>query len=370
MKYQPERDIPLAVRELKDLSPSKIADWILRKRNVERTPESVTMWLKDHKDAYDQLAEELVKGAPTEKQAVDAGLFENGAFKEIPSVKDWILYMSSRRRKNKALHPVYVQTQLNLLKRACQLYEKHPDRLSYRDAQEIFYDMETKGKDSCCYRRAIKDFLKSKGVSEWEKIGVGKPRGYGTLKTLFVEKSIVLEMLEWTKAQDFHVYVADEIMWHNGLRLNAVLTSKIENFKEGKEWTQLTVLEKFREEKTFLLLPEVSSLIKQVIGDRKEGLIFAMVDERKINILNREALKKFVPELEPKIEMPSHFYRHMCAQHLYRATDYNSDICAGIMQCTVQSFKESYGGAPEGQVKVWAMKYLPMLQGEAKPCSP
>jgi integrase len=170
-----------------------------------------------------------------------------------------------------------------------------------------------------------------------------------------------MKMFEWIKAHDFKVYVVDKVMYHNGLRLSAVLNAKIEDFKIDDEWCELTVLEKFREVKTFMLVREVADLIKQVIGDRKQGKIFDGVLPTQVNTLNREALKQFAPELEPKIEMPSHFFRHMCAQHLLRATDWNSKVVAAIMQCTEQSLNESYGGAPSGDAQKWCMKYLPQL---------
>jgi integrase len=261
-----------------------------------------------------------------------------------------------------------------VLKFLCKKYEKHPDRLSFQDAQEIFMAIENdpeashwengvkvKGGDSYHARRVLKDFLKSKGAADWEKIGVGKPSGFAHYKTLFVEKPVLMKMFEWIKAHDFKVYVVDKVMYHNGLRLSAVLNAKIEDFKIDDEWCELTVLEKFREVKTFMLVREVAELIKQVIGDRKEGKIFDGVLPTQVNSLNREALKQFAPDLEPKIEMPSHFFRHMCAQHLLRATDWNSKVVAAIMQCTEQSLNESYGGAPTGEFKKWCAKYLPEL---------
>jgi len=379
VKYKPSRDIPQAVRELKDLSPSKIVLWVLNKRNEERTPESVTMWFKQHPEIYDELSKEIVQGLPTEKQATDATMFQNGNFEELASVKEWILFMGTRRRKGKSLHPNYVKEQVRSLRWCCERFHKHPDRLSFHDAQEIFQALEhdpdhshweggakVVGMDTNGIRRGLKDFLKSKGSSDFGKIGVGKPSGFGHYKTLHVEKSTVHEILGWIKTQNFMFYVADKLMFHNGIRLNAMLTARIENFKQGASWSEITVLEKFREEKTFILTPEVGQLICQVIGERKEGLIFQGLEKQALNRVNREALRKFVPELEPKIEMPSHCFRHFCAQTLLRATGWNSDAVASIMQCTKQSLEESYGGAPQGKQREWCELYLPMLGVEVK----
>jgi hypothetical protein len=75
-KYKPERDIPEFARQAKTVSPSKLAKEILNRRNKEITPESITMWFKRHPTIYDDLSKELVQGLPTEKQAVDIGIFD------------------------------------------------------------------------------------------------------------------------------------------------------------------------------------------------------------------------------------------------------------------------------------------------------
>jgi hypothetical protein len=360
MNYSPRRDIPDFARQLKTLSASAICTMILNRRNEKRTPESVTMWFKDHLDVKGQLEKEIIDGLPTEKQAVDDTIFQNGTFETIPVIKEWLLYMGTRRHKGKSLHPHYIQKRVWSLRFLCEKYQKHPARLTFHDAQEIFKDLEDQGKDSYSARTVLKDFLKSKGSPEWEKIGVGKPRGFGKYRTLFVEKPIVLSMLEWTKTQNFEVYVVDEIMWHNGLRVNAVLNAIIENFKSGETWDYLTVTEKFREIKTFKLVKEVGDLIRTMIGNRKEGDIFK-VDMDDCAKINREALKIYVPDLEPKIEMPNHFYRHMCAQHLRKLTHNNSKACAAIMKCTEQSFNESYGGATDSDIEGWENEFLPLI---------
>jgi integrase len=360
MKYVPSRDIPDFARALKTLSSSAICEMILNKRNVERTPESVTMWFKEHPDVKVELEKEIVEGLPTEKQAVDDSIFQNETFETIPSVKEWILYMNTRRHKGKSLHPRFVKSHVWALRFLCKKYLKHPARLTFHDAQEIFMDLEKDGKDSYSARTVLKDFLKSKGSPEWEKIGVGKPRGFGKYKNLFVEKPIVLSMLEWTKGKNFEVYVVDQIMWHNGLRVNAVLNANIEGFASLEKWDYLTVTEKFREVKTFKLVKEVGDLIRTVVGERKEGRIFKVGEDHCAEV-NREALKLFVPELERKIEMPNHFYRHMCAQHLLLVTNRNSKAVAALMKCTEQSLNESYGGASDSDVEAWENQFLPLM---------
>lgn len=363
MRYVPKRDIPNIAREMRTLSPSAIANRILAKRNTERKPQSITMWFKDHEDIHDQLAQELKDGAPTEKQAVDQGLFQNGTFLEVPSVKEWKLWMGMRRRKGKPLFPQYVTTQIAILRKVCREYEKHPDRLTTRDAMEIFADLEAKGHDTYHFRRALKDFLKSKGSADWEKIGVGKGQGFGKFKDLTIEDSKAEVMLEYVESRNFKVYVADRLMYFRGLRINAVEKARIENFKRDIEWDYLTVTEKFREVKTFKLTKEVGNLIQQLIGDRKAGLIFEGMTDMDVAEVNLEATKKFVPELIEKYGRipPDHMWRHFCAQKLKRITKGNIPACAALMQTTQQSFTESYGGATESEMQGWENKFLPKM---------
>lgn len=366
-KYNPSRDLPEYAREYGTLSPSRLAEIVLMRRNRKTSPESVTMWFKRNPEIYERLRKEIVEGMPTEKEEVEASLYETKNFMEIPSVKEWILYMRTRRRKGKPLHPKYLKQQIGLLRLALREHSvpKHPDRLTFRDAQEIFLELEEKGKDTYSFRRALKDFLKAKGSPDWEKIGVGKPRGFGKYRDLFVERPVIYNMLGWIATQDFEVYVIDKIMWHNGIRVGAVLKAEIEKFRYSPEWSNLTVLEKFREVKTFRLIPEVGDLIKGVIGDRKSGRIFQVTADR-MNALNRMALEKFVPELAKKITMPSHFFRHMFFQHLLRLLDWNYDKAAAIGQTTAQSLKESYGGMPTGDVQAWEAEYLPQLDPDGE----
>lgn len=360
--YKPEKDLETAAIESKTSSPIILAKWVLNKRNKVISPESVTMYLKRHPELKAAIEAKLSGLSPTAVMAVDKALFENGNFRECASVKNWLMFMNMRRRKGKALKPSYVYEQVTVLKQVCSEYQKHPDRIDFRDAQEIFLAKEQQGKDTYVFRRVLKDFLKSKGVNDWQLIGVGKPRGFGEYKDMFVEHPILEKMLDWVKTQSFQAYTVDNIMYHNGLRVNAVLTAQIEDFKTNGNWKTLTVLEKFRETKTFKIVPKVAELISAVIGERKTGNIFSItLDE--IGKLNNQAIELFTPEIRIKYKHihPNHFWRHMAAQHLLRVTDRNSKAVAALLQCTEQSLNESYGAATSADIEKWENEYLPML---------
>jgi len=377
MKYKPNRDLLEFAREHKTLSPSKLAEIVLNRRNERITPESVTMWFKRHPEVYDPLVKELVEGLPTEKEQVDASIFQNGSFQEIPSVKQWLLEMKSRD-----LSHDYIRQQLGVLRQACQgsfpncnidlVHEgkwclKHPDRLVLQDAMEIIALLKDKGEDTYAMKRALKDFLTSKGIVIGKKIAVGKPKSYGKLAKLFVDRTILDDVLEWVESQNFEAYVVDDFMFKTGTRLTATLNALVDNinfeqhtvrvydkarrslYPMGKAWDKYIPLKLWQN-------------LRELIGKRKAGKIFRNIKNHDLERLNREALKRFVPQLEPKIRMPNHFWRHMFFQHLLRTTDWNYAICAELGGSTVASLQESYGKPPEAVVRQWGLKYMPTLE--------
>jgi integrase len=209
-----------------------------------------------------------------------------------------------------------------------------------------------RNRDTSLFRKILKDFLTSKGIHEAQKIGVGRPRGYGQYKDLDAPEEKVNSMLEYIKAKDVEAYIVDQIMWHKGIRVGAVLSSTVENFKVDSDgWAKYRVLEKFGEWKTFLLSPDlVQLLLNSVIGSRIDGKIFS-VEINRMATLNREACKSVIPELEKRVIEPSHLLRHLCAQRLKRKL--GSERAAAVMQTTLQSFKESYGGDTAEDVEAW-----------------
>lgn len=376
MKYKPSRDLLEFAREHKTLSPSKLAETVLNRRNEKITPESITMWFKRHIAIYEELRKELVEGLPREKERIDLSVFERGQFEELPSVKTWILEM--RARELSALYVQHQKANLNIVCRGkfpkyrIDLVNegkwclKHPDRFTLQDALEIITLLKAKGIDTYPYKRAMKDFLMSKGVVIGKKIAVGRSASYGKFAKLYVERPILDNMLEWVKKQNFQAYLCDDFMFKTGTRLTASLNASIENvnfeqhtirvydkarrslYPNGKEWEKYIPLKLWHD-------------LKGLIGKRKVGKIFN-IKEDAMESLNREALKRFVPELEPKIRMPNHFWRHMFFQHLLRATNWNYAICAELGGSTVASLQESYGKPPQATVRQWGIKYMPTLE--------
>lgn len=377
MKYKPERDLPDFAREYKTLQPSKLAEIILAKRNERRTPESITMWFKDprHAAIYEQLKKELVDGMPTETMEADATIFQNGNFQEVQSVRNWIVEMNARDLSEKTM-----SGQLGLLRQCCQgafprlgidlIAEgkwclKHPDRLQLQDALELITMLKERGIDTYQVKRALKDFLISKGCVIGKKIAVGRSKSYGKYAKLFVEMPKLHAMLLELETETFEAYAADRFMLETATRVSATLNARIDDLQRVGDHAVLTVFDKGRQSKYPVGHPwdkRVSAgmlaAIDRLIGDRKTGKIWSITKDRLSDVNNRiiakyaaEALERY-PDLDP-----NHFWRHMFAQHMLRKTDWNYAPVASLGGWTPQALEESYGKPPDETVKQWADKY-------------
>lgn len=378
LRYKPSRDIPKFAREYHTLSPSKLVDIILAKRNKEVSPQSISMFFKRNPKVLEKLQAEIIAKELPELE-VSPTIFNNGTFEHLPSVKEWIIQLDARE-----LAPAYVSGKLSLLKRVCRgellgfnLTEetnpdgspiwvlKHPDRLTLKECMKLISILKQKGKDTYYIKRDLKDFMQSKGVGVGKRIAVGKPKGYGKYAKLHAEKSILRDMLEWIKTINFEAYVEDEFMYKTGTRITATENALIENIGEVGDTGVITVYDKGRKSKYPKGHPWDKRLdsillhdLKQIIGDRKSGKIFN-VNRDELLALNRQALEKFAPEILERYPQlfVNHFWRHMFFQHILRECDWNSDIAGELGGASAQSVRESYGKPPEEIIRKWGDKY-------------
>jgi len=373
MKYKAERDLPDFAREFKTLSPSKLAEIVLIRRNKRIHPEAIGMWFKRHPDVHDRLSKEIVAGLPTIKEEVDLSIFEFGNFEQLPSVKNWIVMLNNRELAEK-----YIKNKIYLLRKVCKgevhTYDlvaegkwvyKHPDRLMLDDVMKIIALLRERGVDTYPYKRDLKDFLESKGVPVGKKIVVGKPKGYGKYARLFVEAPILEQMLAWIRSQSEEAYVLDNFMYKTGTRITASLEALIEKLSEVGNRGILRVYDKGR----FSIYPEghpwdkyldpsLLHEIKSIIGNRTKGKIFSIRPDI-LGRLNRTAIQRFAPEVleeYPDLDV-NHFWRHMFAQHMLRKTDWNYAVVGSLGGWTASALEESYGKPPEKLVEEWAKEF-------------
>jgi integrase len=372
-KYHPSKDLPDFARQYKTLSPSKLADVVLMRRNEKIKPEAVTMWFSRHQDIHDELAREIVEGLPTEKQAVDASIFERGSFEKLESVKNWLVMLNNRE-----LTQDYIDGKISILKSVCmgkvhtfdlvaegKWVYKHPDRLHLNEVMELISMLKERGIDTYPYKRDLKDFLESKGEPTGKKIVVGHARGKGKFARLFVPLERLNQMLEWLKTANYELYVLDNFMFKTGTRVTASLNALIEDLSVVGNRAILRVYDKARRS-VFpkghpwdkYIDPQLLVLMKTLIGNRTKGKIFTIpVDVA--SRTNRIAIQRFAPEtLEQYPDLdPNHFWRHMFAQHMLRKTNWAYAVVANLGGWTVSALEESYGKPPEELIREWAKKW-------------
>jgi len=372
MKYRASRDLPKFAIEYHTLSPTKLADIILKERNKEVNPESVTMWFKRHPQIHQDLRHQIHEEELPSIE-VSASIFENGTFEELPSIKNWLLQLDARD-----LASNFIRAKICNLKNLClgkshgfdfveegKWCLKHPDRLSLKDVMQFTSLLKAKGKDAYAFKRDGKDFLQSKGIGIGKRIAVGKPKGYGKYAELFKEKAILNKMLTWVKMQDFQIYTINEFMYKTGTRIRSTLKILIEDLQEVDDKAIQKVYDKGRKSKHpkgHMWKKRIDAQLlwdmKQLIGDRKLGKIFNASYES-VTKLNRAALETYTPDIFKRYPnlMVNHFWRHMFFQHMLRKTNWNYTITAALGGSTPQSVEESYGKPPEEEIKKWSQEY-------------
>lgn len=366
MKYKPERDLPDFARDAKTLSPSKLSEIVLSRRNREVTPESVTMWFKRHPIVYDELGKEIIQGLPTEKQAVNENLFENGAFREIPSVRSWIRDLTNNNAK-----PRTIDHFVRLLKRVCkgeihkgQVIEnwawKHPDRLTLEDAKELIFQVKKAGIRSREWRLVLRNFLMSKGlviksseISGKLEEDAGK---YNTLKISAENRDAVFKFLE---ARNHEAFLISKFGYITATRLTAALEadSQYVDHEDRAIW----VFEKASKGKPKKKVKKyLTNDLYEEVKDRT-GRIFN-IDENTLNKLLREAYEAIIPEMNKIIPMPFHFWRHCFAQDMLRASGWNYALVASMGNWSVDALTKYYGSPNEKDVRAFVLETLPKLE--------
>jgi hypothetical protein len=364
MKYKPDRDLVEFAREAKTLSPSKLATMVLNRRNKEISAESVTMWFKRHPEIYDELSKEIIEGCPTEKQAVDVGLFQNGAFREIPSVKSWI-----RDLTNKNAKPESITGFVNALKSICKgevqqgvFIEdwawKHPDRLSLEDGKNFIFEAKKRGVKSRRWRLTLRNFLMSKGmVIKQSDISGELESDAGQYADLYVPLEKLHQILDWLKARNVEAYKACKFSFKSASRLTATLEADAQYMNSDEKTIKV-----FEKSVMHRGKKEVFKVIPSDLWDElpKQGKLFNITEDD-LNELLRQAYKEIIPEIAERIPMPFHFWRHMFAQHVLRLTNWNYGLVGELGNWNPDTLKKYYGKIPHDVIVKVGHEVLPQL---------
>ena len=362
VKYRASRDIPKFAKEYHTLSPSKLAEIILLKRNKEVSPESITMWFKRNPKVLQKLQTEIIAKELPELE-VSETIFTNGTFEELPSVKKWIQTLQDRHVKEKG-----IRSRVQALKRICMGHNldqsewsmKHPDRITEDDFKEYNRKIRAKGLNDARCRSTERNFLlysKQKVPTISGHIELGK------YADLYIERNKLDTVFYLMKNANYLAYSASKFSFKTGARKTATLKALKKNL--NLEERTITIFEKRKARQE--VRREVKYIDDELLTDLKPLLtnegenLFEGLDDTVWAETCREAYEQVIPEVNKKIPMPIHFWRHMFAQHMLRATDWNYSVVASLGGWTEEALKRSYGQPPQAVIAKWGLKYIPQI---------
>lgn len=384
-KYKPRKDIPLAVRKLKTFSPSRIREWIREHRTkkekatgertqVNVTSQSISMWFKRHPEVLRELKAEVVE-EELSKEAISESLFENGAFREMASIKTWVLELRGREAKEETIGNFTRD-----IKRVCrgeirkrgvngrprkEDYEiiegwglKHPDRLTLENALTYISELRKRGHSTRAYRLSLRNFLLSKGVKGHHKIS-GAAENTGKYAHLFTSKENVHKIFEYVKRLNYDAYLASKFAFKcGGVRITATLTAT--GNKANYEDHTIFVLEKATKGKPKRIQEKLipSDFWGELVPRLKEGGKLFHIKPQQLNEILKLAYKEVIPELAEEINRPFHFWRHQFAQHMLRVTGWNYGLVARLGHWTVGTLERYYGKMDRQTAFETARKHL------------
>jgi integrase len=362
LKYKAKRDIPKFVKEYNTFSPSKIREIVLGKRNKNVTAESITMWFKRNPETYTQLKSEVI-GEQLTRLEVSETIFKNGTFEQLPSVKKWIETLEDRHVKRTG-----IRNRVAALKRICRghnLTEKewsyrHPDRITEKDFKEYNRKIRAKGWSDRNYRCVERNFLLySRQVVPTisGRITIGKYRD------LYVPKSKLNEVFGEIKATNDLAYRASKFSFKTAARKSATLNTKVKDFNISER--TVTVYEKTKAMQDQRM--EIKYVDDELMRDLKplvnNGTKFLFEELRDTDWADacRRAYDKVIPEVNERIPMPIHFWRHMFAQHMLRATNWNYTVTSKLGGWTEEALRRNYGEPPQAVIANWGKQYYPKI---------
>lgn len=366
MRYIPRRDLLRFARKYKTLSPTRLRQVILEERNKAVKTNSISKWFQRHPILKQLIKEEIIeKQKPMEE--VQESIFQNGTFEELDSIKKWIRDLKLRKAKDGT-----VKNFLCCLKQVCkgeiardQKIEdwvlKHPDRLTLEDAKEYLFHRENSQYKTRQHRLVLRNFIQSKGDARARIEISAKMDEYGKLSDLYVPKEKLCQILEYIRSSlNYEAYLICKFMFTTGTRIGATLNIKVSdiNFEEHT----ITVYDKAmngRGKRKWIKLIR-KDLWDELNLENKEGKIFSLT-EKKLNALERSAYKRIIPELNKKIPMPSHFWRHMFAQYMLRASNWNYGLVASLGGWSMEALRRYYGKPPQEVIKKFGWKHLPQI---------
>jgi len=381
MRYKPQRDIPLAVRELKSLSPTEICKWIRNHRTkmdsktgkriqVKRNPPSISMFFQRNPDIYKQLRSEIQDEKIDEAQ-ISETIFLNGNFQKIPSVEKWILQLRARGAKEET-----IKRFLGTLRQIClgrlprkrserskpyELIEdwglKHPRALTLEDCLRYNSELLKRELASREHRLTMRNFLKSRNIEGWDTISGKLEKAKGQYAHLYTPK--IHDIFAWLKDFNYEAYLASKFAFKcGGARKTATLNAEAQ-YVDIENKTIILFEKANRNAPKRKVTKEIpDDLFEELLPRIKAGGKLFNIEDVELNKVLRACYKAVIPELEPNIPMPFHFWRHQFAQHMLRKTKWNYALVALFGDWKVQTLEDYYGTMAKREVRAYARRRM------------
>ena len=388
-KFQTVGDIvPDLVRKYRTFKPTEIAQLILADYNTNVTPESVTMFFKRHPEIETELRREIVSDEK-ENIVVSESIFSNGTFEELPSIKKLIIEQRPR------VAPRVLEDTLGAIKCIClgkytDIREgesgrrnyvekripawtlKHPDRLTLEHAKEYIAFLHGLGRNTHRYRLGARAFFLSRDSIKVKPTDIAGDKGeIGKYGKVVVPKETLSAIFNHMKAKNFDYYACNHSSYKTATRITATLTeTKKSNMREEDGITVLDIKDKGlhrkgRQKWTKIIPPDVRDELLWLFSKYGDSA-FAHIDAQDLRAFNKEVYQLFLTDnpkaLELAMKEPFHFWRHMFAQHMLRATNWNYDIVAELGGWSdTNTLKKCYGSPPQEVLRKAGITIIPTI---------
>lgn len=382
-KFRLKNEIENLVKKYKTLSPSELKHHILVDFNKDMTAESIIMFFKRNPEIKKALELELTDNAQSLVE-VNTDIFQNGVWENLPSIKKWNI------EKATLVSASYQKGNTDAIRRVCQgiyfLKDKHtkklteqridgwsiktPERLTLEQAKEFLSVIHGKT-GTKTYRLALRDFFLSRDgkTIKPSDISGDMPR-LGKWKHAFANKAEITAILEYVKAKNYKAFVADLFMLKTGTRSTATFECCLKSNLHNIEGTNLLSItdkgfhRKGRSQKDKILSPDLLEHLNVLWQSGNNA--FAGLDEQALRDLNKEAYRAILEPnsqvLELALAEPNHFWRHMFAQHMLRATNWNYDAVAFLGGWDgTDMLKKVYGAPPEAMLRSLGVQFIPQI---------
>ncbi len=400
--FDMRKHLPQLAEKYHTVSPAELSRYILQDYNEKRTPEAITVFFSRNPAVKQAIIQKQVNIATQANQVVESEILERmELFQELPSVKKWRITQTTRISRKNLLSQVATLRNICMgrffLKKHNEDYSKiwleekhvpewtfkHPDRITLDQIKEfIAYVHINNNGNTKGFRAAARGFLFSRDGKEVAPQDIDGSAGkIGKYADVMASKAEINQIFSELKAVDFRVYVIAHFSYKTATRADAshkdCKKSNLHTESGAVIWENWSNLKTCTMTITDKGLHRTGRLTwnKQVdeqLYSELEGLwtmhgedrAFAGMSLTYIRTTLKAAYRKFLKGrvLELAMTEPMHFWRHMFAQHMLRATNWNYEIVAmlgGWLGTDI--LKKCYGAPTKEMLMKEGMAYLPTI---------